>query len=148
MRTDLWSSIWCMFHIFHMPSNDICLTYKGYPKQLCRISNVHASSEGRKQATYSLQNLGCNSQVHLCSMDVAIYTNDLGVSKAELFPLQGRVVVVLMVTCMVGPGAMGRDLWLVVEKGAWYQKPKLRWSTSLCWASSFALRLPRHRKQA
>lgn len=39
----------------------------------------------------------------------------LEVSRAELFPLQGRVVVVLMVMCMVGPGVMGRDLLLLVE---------------------------------
>lgn len=36
------------------------------------------------------------------------------VSTAELFPLQGRVVVVLMVMSMVELGVTGRDLFLVV----------------------------------
>ena len=37
------------------------------------------------------------------------------VSTVELVPLQGRVVVVLMVMSMVEPGAMGMDLLMLVE---------------------------------
>ena len=37
------------------------------------------------------------------------------VSTAELFPLQGTVVVVLLVTSMVELGAMGKNLLLVVQ---------------------------------
>lgn len=147
MHAEKWSSIWCMFQIFHMPSNDICLTYEGFPKKLWQ--NFECSHIIRPKTSYTqFKKLGVQLTSSSLLYARSQHTNGLGVSKAELFPLQGRVVVVLMVTCMVGPGAMGRDLWLVVEKAAWYEKSKLWWSTSLCWASSFGLRLPRHRKQA
>lgn len=80
------------------------------------------------------------------------------VSKAEMFPLQGTVVVVLLVTSMVELGAMGKNLLLVVQLDekvtvvsplvVWYESPKVWWSTFLGWESSFFLRSSRHRKQA
>ena len=50
-----------------------------------------------------------------CFISVAIDVTPPRVSTAELFPLQGRVAVVLMVMSMVELGVTGRDLLLVVE---------------------------------